>query len=118
MTAATVHVRPFGSPAACRSAQHKRRIVMKIALAFLFTCALCGAAYATDRIARPSVPPQIEAPAGLKPILVGHAVGTQNFICAPASGGGYDWWPIGPQATLFDDAGQQIATHFHSKNPF
>ena len=48
-----------------------------------------------------------------------NAVGTQNFICAPAATAtGVDWFFIGPQATLFDADGKQIATHFLSKNPY
>lgn len=78
-----------------------------------------AAAAAQDSIAPPAVPEIIEAPAGATPFLRGHAIGTQNYICAPASTpSGYDWLFLGPQATVFDDAGEQILTHFLSKNPF
>jgi hypothetical protein len=54
-----------------------------------------------------------------KPFFAGHAVGTQNFICAPAAtASGVDWLFIGPQATVFDGDASQTVTHFQSKNPF
>jgi len=82
------------------------------------TTTVSGAAYAADRITPPAVPSIITAPAGSKPFLVAHAVGTQNFICAPAdTESGLDWLFIGPQATLFDADLEQIATHYQSKNP-
>jgi hypothetical protein len=46
---------------------------------------------------------------------VGHATGTQNYICLP-SGSGFSFILFTPQATLFDDAGDQIITHFSSPN--
>ena len=63
-----------------------------------------------------AVPPSLEVPAGNSAFLVGHAYGTQNYICTHVRGG-FEWTFFGPQATLFDDAGQQIATHFLSPNP-
>ena len=62
------------------------------------------------------VPATLEVPAGNTPFLVGHAYGTQNYICTLVRGG-FEWTFFGPQATLFDDSGQQIATHFLSPNP-
>ena len=92
---------------------------MKIAAALLFTIALSGAAHAADRITPPSVPSEIEVPAGYKPFLVGHAVGTQNYICAPAATNtGLGWLMIGPQATVFGGDFQQFLTHYQSENPF
>jgi hypothetical protein len=73
---------------------------------------------AAEQIVPPVVPAGLETPVGSKPFLVGHAIGTQNYICAPAATAtGLDWLFIGPQATLFDDDGKQIMTHFHSRNP-
>jgi Protein of unknown function (DUF3455) len=71
---------------------------------------------AAERITPPAVPAGIEAPAGTKPILRGHAIGTQNYICVQTASGA-EWLFIGPQATVFD-VGVQILTHFQSKNPF
>ena len=82
------------------------------------TLAVSALALAADRIVPPAVPTDIEVPAGAKPVLVGHAIGTQNFICAPTAGGsGVEWRFIGPQATLFDDSLQQTGTHYQSRNP-
>jgi len=56
--------------------------------------------------------------AAFRLFLTGHAYGTQNYICAPApTASGLDWVFIGPQATLFNERGEQIVTHFFSKNP-
>ena len=66
----------------------------------------------------PAVPAGLEVEAGWNPFFVAHAVGTQNFICAPANTStGVDWLFIGPQATAFDSLGEQVLTHFQSKNP-
>ena len=89
---------------------------MTTLVALAFTIALSGAAQAADRIARPAVPVEIEVVGDYKVFLVGHAVGTQNYICA-ATSSGLDWVFIGPQATVFDNNGGQILTHFHSMNP-
>jgi hypothetical protein len=71
----------------------------------------------------PPVPPAIQVPAGNTPFLKGEAVGTQNYICLPTSGGAA-WTFFGPQATLFArlkffqiEILQQITTHFLSPNP-
>ena len=83
-----------------------------------FALAFTTATHAGGGYVRPLVPATIEPPAGLKLVLVGHAVGTQNYICAPAATPtGVDWLFVGPQATLFDDYGRQITTHYQSKNP-
>ena len=84
------------------------------------TIALGGSApAATDRVAAPAVPTDLVVTDGSRPFLRGHAVGTQNYICAPAATpSGVDWFFIGPQATLFNDYGEQIVTHFLSMNPF
>jgi uncharacterized protein DUF3455 len=88
------------------------------AVAGTFTIALSGAPLAVERIPRPAVPTDIEVSADYKLFLVGHAIGTQNYICTPSSSGGYDWFFVGPQATVFDGDGRQILTHYQSKNPF
>src|SRR5262245_42947041 len=72
----------------------------------------------TEKIARPAVPANLEVSTDYKLFLKVHAVGTQNYICAPApTATGVDWFFIGPQATLFNDSLQQIGTHFQSRNP-
>ena len=54
------------------------------ALVGTFTIALAGTPLAVERIPRPVVPTDIEVSADYKLFLVGHAEGTQNYICAPA----------------------------------
>ena len=77
-----------------------------------------GAAQAADRMVPPAVPPELTLSGAYKLFLAGHAVGTQNYICAPAAvPSGVEWLFIGPQATVFDSNGEQILTHFQSRNP-
>ena len=99
--------------------QTTRRILLVAcvpALAAAFTVALPQSAHA-HRVTPPPVPGDIQAPAGSKAFLEGHAVGTQNYICLP-SGTGFAWTFFGPQATLFNDDYEQVITHFLSPNPF
>ena len=88
--------------------------------ATVLACALAvsSTANAADRIIPPAVPAELEVASVYKPFLSGHAIGTQNYICAPApTPSGLDWLFIGPQATVYDSYGEQILTHFQSKNP-
>ena len=68
-----------------------------------------------DAVTPPAMPTNIQVPAGHKAVLVGHAVGTQNYICLP-SGASFAWILFGPQATLFTDNDRQVITHFLSAN--
>ena len=66
------------------------------------------------------LPTDITVPAGNELFLVGHAIGTQNYTCVavPSDEGlMFSWVPFGPQATLFNDRGAQLTTHFLSANP-
>jgi hypothetical protein len=97
-----------------------RTVLFAPALAVLFTFVLSGThtASANDWIWRPHVPKDIDAPAGHRPFFAGHAIGTQNYICA-ATPTGLKWVFIGPQATIFSAFfQQQMLTHFQSKNSF
>jgi hypothetical protein len=69
-----------------------------------------------DHVVPPTVPANLQAPAGTRAFLAGHAEGTQAYICLP-SGSGFAWTFFGPQATLFADNERQIITHFLSPNP-
>ncbi len=69
-----------------------------------------------QQVTVPPVPFGLEAPEGNKAFLVGHAVGTQNYICLP-SGAGVSFQLFTPEATLFNDDDGQIITHFFSENP-
>jgi hypothetical protein len=84
--------------------------------AMAFTVPSPTPAYA-DALTPPPVPGNIQVPAGNKLFLIGHAVGTQNYICVP-SGAGVKFVLFTPQATLFDGAGEQLITHYFSPNPF
>jgi uncharacterized protein DUF3455 len=89
---------------------------MKIVGVLILALATTTTALGADRVARPLVPGNLVVDEAYRPFLVGHAMGTQNYICA-AINGGIDWLPIGPQATVFDDDFEQMLTHFQSKNP-
>jgi hypothetical protein len=80
--------------------------------------ALAQQVYAAD-VAPPAVPANLAVPEGNQAFLVGHAVGTQNYVCRPfaESPTGVAFRLFTPQATLFDDEGKQIITHFFSPNP-
>ena len=75
----------------------------------------------------PVVPPTLQVPAGNTVFRVGHADGTQNYICLPCPNAitaaaacpasGFAWAFFGPQATLLNDQDEQIITHFLSPNP-
>ncbi|MBF6650162.1 DUF3455 domain-containing protein [Methylobacter sp. BlB1] len=98
-----------------RAKKHENSFVLA-ALAVTFTVFLPQPAHA-DSIMPPPVPANIQVPAGNKAFLVGHAEGTQDYICLP-SGSGFTWTFFGPQATLFNDNDKQVITHFLSPNPF
>lgn len=85
------------------------------ALALALALALAPSAHA--QVTPPPVPADIEAPEGTEAFLLGHAVGTQNYICLPA-GAKAAWSLFTPQAALFSDDGRQLTTHFFSPNPF
>ena len=81
-----------------------------IAAALALAALLPGPAHAAV-LPPPGVPDAIKVPAGNVPFLLGHATGTQNYTCKPSSTG-YAWTFTGPAATLVDDDGKQIITHF------
>ncbi len=89
-------------------------IALAAALAVAFTVSLQQPTRAADD-APPPVPANIQVPAGNKLFLVGHAIGTQNYVCRP-SGDGVKFVLFTPQATLFSD-GKQVTTHYFSPNP-
>src|SRR6266481_4080539 len=73
---------------------------------------------AAQKITSPTTPALITPPAGNSAFLLGHAVGTQGYICLP-KGAGFSWTakPARPEATLFTTIfGQdfQIIPHFLS----
>ena len=82
----------------------------------LVTAAVTQPAEAHKPIAVPHAPYNIAVLPPNRPFLVGHAFGTQNYVCLPA-GDQFKFKLFTPQATLFDDEGKQIATHFFSPDP-
>ena len=74
---------------------------------------------AAQKVTPPPTPTKITPQAGNTAFLVGHALGTQGYICLPTSTGGASWTILAarPEATLFTKVfGQdvQIITHFLS----
>ena len=85
-----------------------------MALGFVFSAGLAHA----DTLTPPPVPAGLQVPAGNEVVFVGHAVGTQNYVCVPAASvGQVAWMLFTPQATLFTKDGEQVSTHYSSPNP-
>jgi hypothetical protein len=89
-------------------------IACATALAAAFAVAPQRSARAAD-VTPPAVPAAVQVPAGNKLFLVGHASGTQNYVCLP-SGTGVKFVLSTPQATLFEGK-KQVTTHYFSPNP-
>jgi hypothetical protein len=88
------------------------------ALAVAFTVSLSQPARAAN-VTPPPVPANIQVPAGNTAFLVGHAFGTQNYVCVPSasSPSGVTYALFTPEATLFNDDDKQLITHYFSPNP-
>jgi hypothetical protein len=101
--------------------------ILRGILAALAALAVCGMAYSRakaqdnkEEVRSPITPAVITPPAGNSAFLVGHAVGTQGYVCLP-TGTGASWTVNGarPEATLFTrifGEAVQIITHFLSPN--
>ena len=106
----------------CIAQHHTTRRTLSIAcaaaLAAAFTVSATHPAHAAPVpiVVPPAPAPGLEAAEGLTPFLVGHAIGTQNYVCSRA-GAGVKYVLFTPEATLFDDDGKQIITHYFSPNP-
>jgi hypothetical protein len=72
-----------------------------------------------ERLAPPPVPFGLEPDAGSKLFLVGHAEGTQNYVCLPSTTAtsGFAWTLFTPEATLYTHGDRQLTTHFFSPDP-
>src|SRR5262249_40942210 len=85
------------------------------ALGLALTVVAPRAAHAQHRITVPTVPDDIKVEHGNKVFFAGHGVGTQNYVCLPtATGVAYQLFT--PEATLFNDEGRQLTSHFFSPN--
>jgi Protein of unknown function (DUF3455) len=62
--------------------------------------------------ARPEVPENLKAPAGEEVILVGHATGSQIYVCQSGADQKLAWALKGPEADLVDAQGKKIIHHF------
>ena len=89
-----------------RLGKHARTLTAALAMLALMP----GLAHAA-KPSPPNVPTTIQVPAGNVPFLMGHATGMQNYACQQSSTG-YAWTLVAPSATLVDDKGSQIMTHF------
>ena len=98
-----------------RTTRRMPPIVRTTALAMALTVSLAHSAHA-ERPTPPPVPAKLDVDAGSRAFLVGHATGTQNYICLP-SGSTFAWTLFTPEATLFNGHGKQLITHFFSPNP-
>ena len=89
--------------------------------ALVFACAFgTVSTAAAQKVTPPAAPAKITPPAGNTAFLVGHALGTQGYVCLP-KGTGASWTVTGarPEATLFEGLaglGRQVTTHFLSPN--
>jgi hypothetical protein len=99
-----------------KTARVRRLFVTVVALG-------CAFGVQAQSIPSPATPTLITPPAGNTAFLVGHAFGTQGYVCLPTSPGAStaSWTVKGarPEATLFQSFyGQdfQIITHFLSPN--
>jgi hypothetical protein len=92
----------------------RRTPLMGYATALAIAAAvLAPQAARAERVTPPAVPASVAVPEGNTAFLVGHAIGTQNYVCLP-SGSGFAYVLFTPEATLFDDHGRQVITHFFS----
>jgi hypothetical protein len=97
-----------------------REGILSAAVIALAACAAIPHAQAQS-MAAPATPGLITPPVGNSLFLVGHATGTQGYVCLPTSAGAptASWTVKGarPEATLFQRVyglEQQIITHFLS----
>jgi len=85
------------------------------ALATAFMIALPGVAHA-QKLTPPAVPDKLQPLEGNEVYLIGHAFGTQDYVCR-ASGSGVAFVLTTPEAVLFDNPARRIINHYFSPNP-
>jgi hypothetical protein len=87
------------------------------AVGLMVTAAGVRAAHADD-LTPPPVPQILNVEDGNVVFRIGHGFGTQNYVCAPSatSATGVAFALFTPEATLFDNAFDQLTTHFFSPN--
>jgi len=98
------------------------RVRSLFAAALVLACAFGTVTHAAaQKVVAPTTPDTITPPVGNTAFLVGHAKGSQGYVCLPAPTGGTSWTINNPrpEATLFTDVfglDYQIITHFASIN--
>jgi hypothetical protein len=92
-----------------------RLIACISALGTAFMIALPQIAHA-QHVTPPSVPGTLQPPEGNEAFLIGHAFGSQDYVCA-ASGSGVAFVLTTPEAVLFDNPARRVVNHFFSPNP-
>jgi len=98
------------------STQPTRRILPTACATALALAGAVSLPAHAGRVTPPDVPFNLKADAGSHAFLVGHAFGTQNYVCVP-SANGVAYVLFTPEATLVNDDGDQLITHFCSPNP-
>jgi hypothetical protein len=89
------------------------RSVSTIATAFVVALPQVGHA---QNVTPPPVPGTLHVPEGNEAFLIGHAFGSQDYVCA-ASGSGVAFVLTTPEAVLFDNPARRVVNHFFSPNP-
>src|SRR3954468_24263841 len=69
-----------------------------------------------QHVTPPSVPGTLQPPEGNEAFLIGHAFGSQDYVCV-ASGSGVAFVLTTPEAVLFDNPARRVVNHFFSPNP-
>ena len=85
------------------------------ALGTAFVVALPQVGHAQN-VTPPPVPGTLQVPEGNEAFLIGHAFGSQDYVCA-ASGSGVAFVLTTPEAVLFDNPAHRVINHFFSPNP-
>ena len=87
------------------------------ALGMAFVVALPQVGHAQN-VTPPAVPDRLQEPIpeGNEAFLIGHAFGSQDYVCA-ASGSGVAFVLTTPEAVLFDNPAHRVINHFFSPNP-
>ena len=93
-----------------------RLIACMSALVTAFVVALLQVGHAQN-VTPPRVPGTLHVPEGNEAFLIGHAFGSQDYVCA-ASGSGVAFVLTTPEAVLFDNPARRVINHFFSPNPF
>ena len=87
------------------------------ALGMAFVVVLPQVGHAQN-VTPPPVPDRLQEPIpeGNEAFLIGHAFGSQDYVCA-ASGSGVAFVLTTPEAVLFDTPARRVINHYFSPNP-